>query len=126
MKFRWFLLALIVLTPIGAALMPPPDVPPENPGQGEETVQVVQAVSMLDSPDYKAVRKAIRELNGLADAPDFVMAIDPLIKILSCRDGFYDSYTRCMAAHTLAGIGVTLDWPQGKKAVNAVLAYADR
>jgi len=96
----------------------PPDVPP---GTGGEAVAVVEAVANLKSSDYSVVRDAIQTLSALVDAPNIKIAVDPLIKVLSCRDGFYDSYTRCMAASALLEIGMTLGEHQGAKALDAVM-----
>ena len=122
MRFRWSVLAAVLLIPLGAALFPSHGEPPVDAGKSGEVKPVVEAVKALASPDYVVVRDAIEELNGLLDAPNINMAVDPLILILSCRNGFYDSYTRCMAAHCLVRIGVSRGWPQGKPIIEAVVA----
>jgi len=130
MRYRWFVLALVILIPVGVVLIgpyggyswPPPTVPHGNPSEtGEEALGVIQAVSDLSNQDYVVVRNAIRQLRRSIYAPNIYVAIYPLMDVLGNVGRFHDSHTRGMAANALVRIGVAIKGQRGNQAIEYVI-----
>lgn len=117
MRSRAWILVLLILA---SGLVLGPNCP--SPPPPTDSQRVNQAVALLGDRDYVVVRNAIRELSNLLDAPNIMKAVNPLIQVMQGQDGFYDSYTRSMAAQALVQIGTSQGYPKGKKAMNAVIA----
>jgi hypothetical protein len=108
----------IAITALLVSGKQPPDVPP---GTGGEATLLREAIKDLKSPDYSVVRDAIYTINSLESAPNLQTAIDPLSTVLTSDSGFYDSYTRCIAAHSLAGLANRFGSPKGDIALKSVI-----
>jgi len=112
---------VIVIVILAAGFLMGPDDCGQPPTQGEKALKVLKAVCDLNSRDYVVVRDAIRELKKLLDAPNIIIAINPLERVLSNTPGYYDAHTRGMVANVLIRIGVSLDCPSGDNAIQSVI-----